>query len=87
MLKKILCFLLMISCYGEVVPIQLSEDPRIYLLKGFLTEAECDHVIKVAKPHLVASKIVDEMNTGEVADVRRLSRGFFIPTDWKDTLL
>jgi prolyl 4-hydroxylase len=87
MLKTILCFLFMISCYGELTLVQISEDPRIFILKGFLTDAECNHVIEVAKPNLVASKIVDEANTGEVADKRRSSRGFFIPREWNDSIL
>ncbi len=87
MLKKILCLLFAISCYGEVIPEQVSEDPRIFILKGFLSEADCDHIIKVSKPNLVASKIVDEENKGEVSDYRRSSRGFFIPKEWKDPIL
>lgn len=77
----------MIACYGEVKPVQISEDPRIFILKGFLSDADCDHIIKVSQPNLVASKIVDEENKGEISDSRRKSQGFFIPPQWTDPLL
>eukprot|EP00798_Chlamydomonas_sp_ICE-L_P012778 gene12778-16035_t len=35
---------------GEVI--HLSWNPRAFLLKGFLSEEECDHIIETAKPNL-----------------------------------
>jgi len=66
---------------------QLSETPRIYLFKGFLSDDECHHIIQVAQPHLIASKVIDEQNQGEKKDPRRSSQGFFIPNHWNDSIL
>jgi prolyl 4-hydroxylase len=66
---------------------QICDKPRIFLLKDFLSDKECDHIIQVSKPNMIPSKVVDEMNKGEVADSRRSSRGFFIPTNWNDPTL
>lgn len=87
MVKKFCLFLLLVTTMHGYNPVQISEKPRIYLLKEFLLEKECDHVIRVSRQHMVPSKVIDEKNTGEVADYRRSSRGFFIPTNWNDSVL
>ncbi|KAF3785691.1 putative prolyl 4-hydroxylase 7, partial [Nymphaea thermarum] len=37
--------------------VQLSQKPRVFLYKGFLTDEECDHLINVAKHNLTRSKV------------------------------
>jgi len=57
------------------------------MLSGFLSDEECDHMIKIARPHLVASKVIDETNKGEAIDTRRNSRGYFVHNNWSDRIL
>jgi prolyl 4-hydroxylase len=57
------------------------------MISQFLSEEECDHMIQVARPNLIASKVVDENNKGEVIDNRRTSRGFFMHNHWNDPIL
>jgi prolyl 4-hydroxylase len=66
---------------------QISESPRIFLLKGFLSEKECDYIIKLAHPNLIASQVVDERNTGGATDKRRTSRGYFLSKNKNDRIL
>lgn len=87
MLKKFGFFFLFVTTLYGYTPVQISERPRIFLIQGFLQDKECDHIIRVARPNMVPSKVVDEKNSGEVADYRRSSLGFFIPTNWNDVLL
>lgn len=35
----------------------LNEEPRILLLKNFLTNDECDHIIKIGNPHIKKSEV------------------------------
>jgi prolyl 4-hydroxylase len=88
MIKKI-CFLLLLNiAFVQAEPItQLSESPRIFLLKGFLSGKECDYIIKLAQPNLIASQVVDEQNAGEATDRRRTSRGFFLSKHRNDRIL
>ena len=60
---------------GEII--QLSWSPRAFLLKGFLSQAECDHIIKKATPSMVKSFVVDN-KTGKSTDSNiRTSTGMF----------
>ncbi|HSX13368.1 MAG TPA: 2OG-Fe(II) oxygenase [Chlamydiales bacterium] len=87
MFKRIcIFFLFFVTLYGYH-QIQISEQPRIFLLKDFLTGKECDHIIRVSRPNMIPSKVVDDKNRGETTDYRRSSEGFFIPTNWNDPLL
>lgn len=44
-------------------------------------------MIELSRPHLIASKVVDEQNKGETSDPRRNSRGYFIPHNGNDRIL
>ena len=35
----------------------LNSEPRILLLKNFLTKDECDHIIKIGEPHIKKSEV------------------------------
>mmetsp|Transcript_40660 Transcript_40660/g.90414 ORF Transcript_40660/g.90414 Transcript_40660/m.90414 type:complete len:260 (-) Transcript_40660:572-1351(-) len=62
---------------GEIV--HLSWSPRAFLLKGFLSDEECDHLINKAKPHMLKSSVVDN-ETGKSVDSNiRTSTGTFFP--------
>jgi prolyl 4-hydroxylase len=43
----------------DFLPIRLSDRPSILHVSGFLSEAECQHVIDVGTPHLRPSVVVD----------------------------
>jgi len=83
-------FLLLLSIaflHGDPIPMQLAESPRMFIICGFLSNEECDYLIEMARPNLIDSKVVDELNKGEVVDKRRSSKGFFIGRNWSDPIL
>ena len=60
-------------------PIEVvSWEPRAFVWRSFLSEKECEHIKKVAGPHLARSKVVDSKNGGETVDPIRTSNGTFI---------
>eukprot|EP00803_Ostreobium_quekettii_P004662 evm.model.scf_3141.1 EVM.evm.TU.scf_3141.1 scf_3141:6100-10850(+) len=63
---------------GEVI--QLSWAPRAYLLKGFLTEEECDHLIALGSPKLTKSTVVDNESGKSIPSQVRTSKGTFLNT-------
>ncbi|KAJ9525758.1 hypothetical protein QJQ45_003420 [Haematococcus lacustris] len=60
---------------GEVI--HLSWSPRAFLLKNFLSDEECDHVINKAKPMMVKSHVVDSASGKSVDSQIRTSTGTF----------
>ncbi|KAF8057290.1 Abcc2 [Scenedesmus sp. PABB004] len=58
---------------GEVE--QLSWSPRAFLFRGFLSDAECEHIIKMSEPKMEESNVVDSA-TGVVkkSEARRGAR-------------
>jgi prolyl 4-hydroxylase len=56
----------------------LSWHPRIFLLHDFLTAAECDALIELARPELEASTVVDSATGGGFLSQVRTSSGMFI---------
>lgn len=56
----------------------LSWHPRIFLLHDFLTAAECDALIDLARPELEASTVVDTATGGGFLSQVRTSSGMFI---------
>jgi prolyl 4-hydroxylase len=57
---------------------QISWGPRAYILHGFLTEEECDHLIALGGPQLVKSTVVDSKTGGSVDSDVRTSSGTFL---------
>ena len=61
---------------GEII--QLSWEPRAYLLKGFMADDECEHLIKLASPGMRKSSVADN-ETGKSVDSQiRTSTGTFL---------
>jgi prolyl 4-hydroxylase len=56
----------------------VSWRPRAYVLHGFLSDEECDHLVKAAEPSLARSLVVAANGTG-VLDSVRTSSGTFLP--------
>ena len=56
----------------------LDAEARIFLFHNFLSDAECDHIIGLASPHLERSGVVDSATGGsEISDIRT-SQGTFL---------
>ncbi|GJN20595.1 hypothetical protein PR202_gb07990 [Eleusine coracana subsp. coracana] len=58
--------------------VQLSWRPRAFLHKGFLSDAECDHLIELAKDKLEKSMVADNESGKSVASEVRTSSGMFL---------
>ena len=46
-----------IKCKNDFEVEKLHSNPDIYLIKNFLTEEECDHIIKIGEPHIKTSEV------------------------------
>ncbi|CAL0326982.1 unnamed protein product [Lupinus luteus] len=56
----------------------LSWEPRAFIYHNFLSKEECEHLINLAKPHMVKSSVVDS-KTGKSMESRvRTSSGMFL---------
>nr|ABB47602.2 prolyl 4-hydroxylase, putative, expressed [Oryza sativa Japonica Group] len=58
--------------------VQLSWRPRAFLHKGFLTDAECEHLISLAKDKLEKSMVADNESGKSVMSEVRTSSGMFL---------
>ncbi|KAJ4813024.1 2-oxoglutarate (2OG) and Fe(II)-dependent oxygenase superfamily protein [Rhynchospora pubera] len=56
----------------------LSWKPRVFLYKKFLSEEECDHLIKLAKSKLEESTVIDIDSGNNVKSKARTSSGMFL---------
>lgn len=61
--------------HGQVL--QLTDRPRAYQLKGFLTDAECDYLIENARAHLINSTVIDNKTHKSIPSNVRTSAGMF----------
>ncbi|XP_072951891.1 probable prolyl 4-hydroxylase 6 [Typha angustifolia] len=57
---------------------QISWKPRAFLYKGFLSDEECDHLIKLGKSKLEESKVADSDSGESVKSEVRTSSGMFL---------
>ncbi|XP_024975295.1 probable prolyl 4-hydroxylase 6 [Cynara cardunculus var. scolymus] len=57
---------------------QISWHPRAFLYRNFLTDKECDHLIKVAKDKLEKSMVADVKSGKSVESKVRTSSGMFL---------
>lgn len=63
----------------------ICESPRIYFIRNFLTDDECNYVIENALPQLKRSTVLNN-NEGAI-DERRTSQGMFFPSNPKSAIL
>ncbi|EFN59988.1 hypothetical protein CHLNCDRAFT_49444 [Chlorella variabilis] len=56
----------------------LHEDARIFLYHNFLTDEECDHIIKLAEPTMARSGVVETDSGKSKIDNVRTSKGTFL---------
>ncbi|CAL9054123.1 unnamed protein product [Musa banksii] len=57
---------------------QISWRPRISLYKGFLSDEECDHIIKLARSKMARSMVADNGSGNSVKSNVRTSSGMFL---------
>ncbi|GFS45053.1 oxoglutarate/iron-dependent oxygenase [Actinidia rufa] len=57
---------------------QISWRPRAFIYEGFLTDAECDHLINLAKDNLEKSMVADNESGESVESEVRTSSGMFL---------
>ncbi|XP_057491235.1 probable prolyl 4-hydroxylase 6 isoform X2 [Actinidia eriantha] len=57
---------------------QISWRPRAFIYEGFLTDAECDHLINLAKDNLEKSTVADDESGESVESEVRTSSGMFL---------
>lgn len=74
----ILCLLCSSLCADYVME-SLSDKARVFVIRDFLTDEECDYLIGLAKPALKRSTVVDGQNAAKEGrvDERRTSEGMF----------
>ena len=65
---------------------QLSWSPRAYLYRGFLTKAECEHLMSEATPLLEKSSVVDNDSGKSVDSDIRTSSGMFFRRGQDDVI-
>ncbi|XP_024993525.1 probable prolyl 4-hydroxylase 10 isoform X2 [Cynara cardunculus var. scolymus] len=64
----------------------ISWEPRAVIYHNFLSQDECEHLIKIAKPHMEKSTVVDSV-TGKSKDSRvRTSSGTFLERGQDETV-
>lgn len=82
----IILFPLLSSLEGYTVE-QLSTNPRISVLKEFLTPTECDYLTMRAKPYLIPATVTNEKRgRTEVAPIRICTYAFF-PANHEDPIV
>jgi prolyl 4-hydroxylase len=67
--------------------VKICDSPEVYVCKNFLSDAECDYIIKIAHPYLKRSTVVDPNSPHSLTDPRRTSQGMFIPRNLKDKIV
>jgi prolyl 4-hydroxylase len=53
------------------------KSPRIVVLGGLLSDAECDQIVNLARPRMARSETVDNTTGGSEVNAARTSRGMF----------
>ena len=61
----------------DVTVLMNMKHPRVVVLGGLLSEAECDQIIALAGPRMARSETVDNTTGGSEVNVARTSRGMF----------
>ena len=61
----------------DVTVLMAMKSPRVIVLGGFMSEAECDEIVGLAGPRMARSETVDNLTGGSEVNVARTSRGMF----------
>lgn len=65
----------------------LSWSPRIFMVRNFLTDQECDYIIELAKPKVARSTVIDNETGRNKLDEGRTSEGMFVSESHTDPLI
>lgn len=57
---------------------KVCDSPEVYICDHFISDEECDYIIKVSKPTLERSTVVDYKSKDSILDNRRTSLGTFL---------
>jgi len=58
---------------------QVTTSPRAYVWHGFMSDDECDHIVRTAEPLMEKSGVIDAQSGKETFDPIRTSFGAFLP--------
>ena len=61
----------------DVTVLMAMKSPRVIVLGGFMSDAECDEIVGLAGPRMARSETVDNLTGGSEVNVARTSRGMF----------
>lgn len=82
------CAVPLISETTEIVVEIISEKyPRLALIRNFLSDEECDHLMKTAEPHLEPSMVSDTDTGLSRPDPARTSYGMFFSRYINDSII
>jgi prolyl 4-hydroxylase len=65
----------------------LLESPRVVVYHSYLSDAECDHIIRFGASSLQRSTVVDHQSNRGMVDPVRTSEGMFFPYHHQDSIL
>jgi prolyl 4-hydroxylase len=89
-MRFLIFFLAMtVGVHAEFAIETLSEKPRVYVIRNFLSDKECDHLMTLSTPYLERSTVLDETGGNEIGllDGRRSSYGAFLPPELFDPVV
>jgi prolyl 4-hydroxylase len=66
---------------------KLSDSPLVYSCDQFLSDAECDHLIQLARPFLKRAVVVDDNKLEPAIHADRTSSGTFISDSMQDDVV
>ncbi len=87
---SLLCLSIYSILSAQDIPVEmeiLSWSPRVFLIHNFLSDAECDRIIELAKPDLRRSTVVDDSKVSGKIDESRTSQGMFFTGPAQDPML
>jgi hypothetical protein len=58
---------------------QVATHPRAYVWHGFMSDEECDHIVRTAEPLMEKSGVIDAKTGEQTFDKIRTSFGAFLP--------
>jgi len=87
MCKFLIILCLSLSLFAEEMVEVLSRSPLIILYHDFLSEKECNWLIREARPHLARSTVVGDTPSGSKVDRSRTSEGMFFFSTKKGSVL
>lgn len=63
---------------------KVCDSPRVYVCPHFLSDDQCDHIIRLARPSLQRATVVDPNSTNNLVDSRRTSLGTWLTQSMRD---